>query len=91
MVREYHSPVCARVLNEKSLLLHVDSDLYGSAMLALVHFAPFMSKGTLLTFDEFYDRENEFKALMDWQKIYKKNFRIVAEMGNYGKICAELV
>lgn len=50
-----------------------------------------MSKGTLLTFDEFYDRENEFKALMDWQKIYKKNFRIVAEMGNYGKICAELV
>ncbi len=60
-------------------------------MLALVHFAPFMSKGTLLTFDEFYDRENEFKALMDWQKIYKKNFRIVAEMGNYGKICAELV
>jgi len=73
------------------LALHVDSDLYSSAMLALVHFTPFMSKGTVLIFDEFYDRENEFKALMDWQRIYKKQFRIIAEMGNYGKICAELL
>jgi O-methyltransferase len=73
------------------LLLHVDCDLYGSAMLALVHFAPFMSKGSLLIFDEFYDRENEFKAFMDWQAIYRKRFRIIAEMGNYGKICVELL
>jgi len=73
------------------LVLHIDSDLYGSAMLALVHFAPFMSKGTLLIFDEFYDRDNEFKALMDWQRIYKKNFRVIAQMGDYGKICAELL
>jgi hypothetical protein len=73
------------------LILHVDADLYASAMLGLVHFAPYMANGTLLIFDEFYDRENEFKALMDWQKIYKKNFRIVAEIDNYGKICAELL
>jgi hypothetical protein len=50
-----------------------------------------MSKGTLLIFDEFYDREHEFKALQDWQRIYRKQFRIVAEMHNYGRICAELV
>jgi Macrocin-O-methyltransferase (TylF) len=85
-------PPFARDFSAKNrLLLHVDSDLYGSAMLALVHFAAFMSKGTLLIFDEFYDRENEFKALMDWQKIYRKSFRIIAEMENYGKICAELL
>jgi O-methyltransferase len=85
-------PPFARDFTTKNrLALHVDSDLYSSAMLALVHFAPFMSKGTLLIFDEFYDRNNEFKALMDWQRIYKKNFRIIAEMGDYGKICAELL
>jgi macrocin-O-methyltransferase TylF-like protien len=72
------------------ILLHVDCDLYSSAMLALVHFAPFMSKGTLIIFDEFYDRENEYKALMDWQRISKKTFRIVAETSNYGKVCVEL-
>jgi len=73
------------------LLLHIDADLYSSAMIALVYFTPFMSKGTLLIFDEFYDRENEFRALADWQKIYKKDFRIIAEMKNYGRICAELL
>ena len=76
---------------QSRLVLHVDADLYSSAMLALVHFAPYMSEGTILMFDEFYDRENEFKALMDWQKIFKKKFRIIAEMENYGKICAELL
>jgi len=73
------------------LLLHFDADLYRSTILPLVHFAPFMVKGTLLVFDEFYDRDNEFKALMDWQRISKRDFRIVAEMENYGRICAELV
>lgn len=76
---------------QNRLLLHIDADLYASAMLALVHFAPHMSRGTLLIFDELYDRENEFKALMDWQRIYKKEFRIIAEMENYGKICVELI
>jgi len=73
------------------LILHIDSDLYASAMLSLVHFAPHMSTGTILIFDEFYDRENEFKALVDWQRIFKKKFQIIAEMENYGKICAELI
>jgi O-methyltransferase len=73
------------------LLLHIDSDLYSSAMLALMHFGPFMSKGTLLIFDEFYDREHEFKALMDWRRIYNRDFRVVAQVDNYGKVCLELV
>jgi O-methyltransferase len=76
---------------QNRLLLHLDADLYGSTMLALVHLGRFMSPGTLLIFDEFYDRDHEFKALMDWQRIYKKNFKIIAEMNNYGRICAELV
>jgi len=73
------------------LVIHVDADLYSSAMLVLLYFGPFMSKGTLIIFDEFYDRDNEFKALMDWQRISKRNYRIVAQMENYGKICAELL
>jgi len=85
-------PPFARAFSTRNrLLLHVDCDLYGSAMLALVYFSPFMSKGSLLIFDEFYDRENEFKAFMDWQRIFRKSFRIIAEMGNYGRICVELV
>jgi O-methyltransferase len=84
-------PFARDYLPKNRMLLHIDCDLYASAMVALVYFAPFMSKGTLLIFDEFYDRENEFKALMDWQRIFKKRYRLVAEMQNYGKICAEIV
>jgi O-methyltransferase len=85
-------PSFAREFSTRNrLLLHLDADLYGSTMLPLIHFAPFMSKGTLLIFDEFYDRNHEFKALQDWQRIYRKPFRIVAETQDYGRICAELV
>jgi O-methyltransferase len=73
------------------LVLHLDADLYGSTMLPLVHFERLMTSGTLLIFDEFYDREHEYKALMDWQKIFDRKFRVVAEMDNFSKICAELV
>jgi hypothetical protein len=85
-------PSFARDFTPKNrLVLHSDADLYASTMLPLVYFSPFMSKGTLLIFDEFYDRNHEFKAVMDWQRIFRKSFTIVAEMGNYARICAELV
>ena len=73
------------------LVLHLDADLYSSTMLPLVHFERLMTAGTLLIFDEFYDREHEYKALMDWQKIFGREVRVVAEMDNFSKICAELV
>ena len=40
------------------LVMHLDADLYGSTMLPLLHLGPVMAKGTLLIFDEFYDREH---------------------------------
>jgi O-methyltransferase len=76
--------------NKNRLVLHLDADLYGSSMIPLVHFTRFMSQGTILIFDEFYDRDHEFKALQDWQKIFRKQFRIVAEMQNYARVCVEL-
>jgi hypothetical protein len=50
-----------------------------------------MTSGTLLVFDECYDREHEYKALMDWQKICGRTFRVVAETDTFARICAELV
>jgi hypothetical protein len=73
------------------LVFHLDADLYGSTVLPLVHFDRLMTSGTLLVFDEFYDREHEYKALMDWQKICGRSFRVVAETNNFGRICAELI
>jgi len=75
---------------DNRLVIHIDADLYSSTMLALIHLGPFMQKGTLLIFDEFYDREHEFKALMDWKRIYRKEFYVVAQMENFAKVCLQL-
>jgi O-methyltransferase len=85
-------PPFAREFSVKNrLVLHLDADLYGSTMLALVHFGPSLPKGTLLFFDEFFAREHEFRALMDWQSMYGRDFRVIAETGDYAQICAELL
>ena len=76
--------------SSRQLILHLDADLYGSTMLPLIYLTPFLRKGSLLLFDEFYDREHEFKSFVDWQRISQRNFGIVGQVANYGKICAEI-
>jgi hypothetical protein len=84
-------PTFTREFRAKNhLVVHIDCDLYAGAMLGLVYLTPFMSKGTILIFDEFLDREHEFKAFMDWQRIHKKGIDVIAEAGNYQQICVEL-
>ena len=83
-------PFAREFATTKRLVVHLDADLYSSSMFPLVFLGPLMSAGTLLICDEFYDREHEFKALMDWRKIYRKDVRIIAEMENYSKVCAQL-
>lgn len=73
------------------LVIHIDCDLYAGAMLALVYLSPIMSKGTILIFDEFFDRENEFKAFTDWQKIFGKRVQVIAEVENYAQIAMEVL
>jgi hypothetical protein len=71
------------------LVIHIDCDLCGGAMLVLVYLTSFMSKETILVFDEFSDREHEFKAFREWQRIFLKNTRIIAEAENYTQISME--
>jgi hypothetical protein len=74
---------------KNGLVIHIDCDLYGGAMLVLVHLTSFMSKETIPVFDEFSDREHEFKAFRDWQRIPLKNTRIIAQVENYTQISME--
>ena len=73
------------------LLLHLDADLYSSTLVPLVYFARYLQTGSLLIFDEFYDRDHEFKAFQDFLKISKQRFRLVCQTQNYAKVCIELL
>jgi O-methyltransferase len=68
------------------LVLHLDADLYGSTMWPLMFLSPSIASGTLLMFDEFYDRQHEFKAYRDWLMISRRSGQVVAETGNFGKV-----
>lgn len=73
------------------LLLHLDADLYSSTLIPLVYLARYLQAGSLLIFDEFYDRNHEFKAFQDFLKISKHRYRLVCQMENYAKVCIELL
>ncbi len=73
------------------LVLHLDADLYSSTLIPLIYFSPFLQKGSLLVFDEFYDRNHEFKAFHDFLKVRRSSYRVVCQLGNYDKVCIELL
>ena len=73
------------------LVVHFDADLYSSTIVPLVHLQPFLAKGSLLVFDEFYDQDHEFRAFRDFLSISKRDYRIVCQAENFGKICIELL
>jgi O-methyltransferase len=75
---------------KQRLVLHLDADLYSSTMIPLAFLNKWMTAGTLLIFDEFYDRQHEFKAFHDFLRIWKRDYRVVGQMQNYGKVCVEL-
>jgi O-methyltransferase len=73
------------------LIVHFDADLYSSTLLPLLYLDRFMTKGTMLIFDEFYDRDHEFKAFMDYQRIARRSIRLVGHCDNFSKVCIEIL
>jgi hypothetical protein len=49
-----------------SLVVHLDADLYSSTIFVLRQMRPFLRPGTILIFDEFFDREHELKAFTEF-------------------------
>ena len=63
---------------QNRLWIHIDADLYGSAMTVLTLLNPYIHRGCILVFDEIEDLMNEFKALCDFQEMSQKELEIFA-------------
>jgi len=51
---------------KEQLVVHLDADLYSSTIFVLQQLQGLLRSGTLLIFDEFFDRNHELKALAEF-------------------------
>ena len=79
-----------KFVKKNPMILHIDSDLYSSALYTLTQVDELMQNGTVIIFDEFGDLLNEFLAWMDYQKAYKRNFKILCAQPNYKRIAVQI-
>jgi hypothetical protein len=49
-----------------TLVVYLDADIYSSTIFALRQLQPFLRPGTILIFDEFWDREHELRAFTEF-------------------------
>ncbi len=84
----------------KIKFLHIDSDLYSSAVITFDAFNSHIQKGTIIAFDEFYPfpregkwydnwKEGEYKACIEWMEKY--NREIVPICRGWSEQCCFIV
>lgn len=73
------------------LIIHLDADLYASTIIPLVYLDRFITAGTVLIFDEFYDRDHEFKAFKDYMEISRKKFQALCQVDDFAKVSIEML
>ena len=72
------------------IVVHLDADLYASTLVPLIYLNGILARGTILIFDEFYDRDNEFKAFRDYLRVARRSYRVLCHAAGYGQVCVEL-
>ncbi len=65
--------------NHDRLIVHVDADLYSSTRYVLEMLQPHIGVGTLVLFDEFYDRQHELKAFDEFLRSSQMKFRFLGK------------
>lgn len=65
---------------QEQVWIHIDADLYSSAMLVLILLNPCIKPGTIIVFDEVEDLMNEFRALCDYQDMSGKALELIASV-----------
>lgn len=63
-------------------ILHIDSDLYSSALFCLGKFDDIMQKNDIIIFDELSSMD-EFWALTDYSLAFRRQYRVLGHAGDY--------
>ena len=75
---------------EKKTIVHIDGDLYSSALFSLSILYPYLKKGDLIIFDEFVVPLHEFRAFDDFLKSFYLKLEPIGAINNYLQIIFEI-
>ena len=67
----------------RQLVVHVDSDLYSSALYVLTRLNALLVPGTIVLFDEFSSVLNEFEALENYTAAYQREYDVLGSAWHY--------
>jgi hypothetical protein len=85
----FHETLPSFVLPEhERLLLNLDADLYSSTKCVLDTLREAICPGTIIIFDEFYDRLQELKAFKEFLETSQMKFRFLGGVLDYSAQCA---
>lgn len=68
---------------QRQLVVHIDADLYSSALYVLTRFNALLVPGTIVVFDEFSSVLNEFAALDHYCSAYVREYDVLAHAWHY--------
>jgi O-methyltransferase len=77
--------------SKNRLVIHHDSDLYSSTLFCLATMDRFVTPGTIVIFDEFYDVLNEYRALVDYTAAFMRRWKIIASTTHYDGVAIEVL
>lgn len=75
----------------RKLVVHIDCDLYASALYCLTKLDRFLTPGTILVFDEFGDVQHEFRAFSDYLSSYRRQAKLICAHDSYFTAAVEMV
>ena len=63
------------------LVIHLDADLYSSTLYVLATLHPRLTPGSVLILDDFCVITDVFRALSDYMKAFRKDYRVLGSSG----------
>lgn len=76
--------------NDHRLVVHIDCDLYSSALYCLVNLHPYLVPDSIVVFDEFRELEDEFSAFCDYTRAFYRKWEGLAHTAIYSNVAMVL-
>jgi hypothetical protein len=77
-------------LTSKQLIVHFDADLYSSELFCLCQLYPYMSKNTIMIFDDFYIVEHDFRALRDFTSSHLIRYEVMCFASTFKQVAIKI-